>query len=64
MVVKGFNPKQQRQIFLKNGFVVHRTSGSHQILKNSDGKIIVISSHGKMSDTTFNKVVKDFNLVY
>lgn len=64
MVVKSFNPRQQKQIFMRNGFKVQRTAGSHQILKNDKGQTIVISSHGRMSDTAFNKTIKDFNLVY
>ena len=62
MVVKSFNGRQQRQIFLNNGFIVHRTNGSHQILRNQNGVTIVISSHGRMSDTAFNKTIKDFSL--
>ncbi len=64
MIVKSFNPRQQKQIFLRNGFYIQRSTGSHQILRNNKGQTIVISSHGKMSDTAFNKTVKDFNLVY
>lgn len=65
MVVKSFNQRQQRQIFVRNGFTVCRTTGSHQILRNDKGQTIVISAHGqKMSDTAFNKTIKDFNLVY
>ena len=64
MVVKSFNQKQQKQILLNNGFIVHRTNGSHQILKNSQGQIIVISAHGRMTDTAFNKTIKDFNLKF
>ena len=62
MVVKSFNKRQQKQIFLNNGFIVHRTNGSHKILRNKNGITIVISSHGKMSDTAFNKTIKEFGL--
>ena len=64
MVVKSFNPRQQKQIFLRNGFSVQRSTGSHQILRNDRAQTIVISSHGKMSDTAFNKTIKDFNLSF
>jgi predicted RNA binding protein YcfA (HicA-like mRNA interferase family) len=65
MVVKSFNKRQQMKIFTQNGFKTKRTNGSHQILQNSTGQTIIISAHGqKMSDTAFNKTIKQFNLVF
>jgi predicted RNA binding protein YcfA (HicA-like mRNA interferase family) len=65
MVVKSFNKRQQMKIFANNGFRTKRTNGSHQVLENSAGQTIIISAHGqKMSDTAFNKTIKQFNLVF
>lgn len=65
MVVKSFNQKQQMKIFAKNGFVTKRANGSHQVLVNNVGQTIIISAHGKkMSDTAFNKTIKEFNLAF
>ncbi len=65
MVVKSFNHRQQMKILADNGFTVKRSNGSHRILQNSEGTTIIIAVHGKkMSDTAFNKTLKEFNLVY
>lgn len=65
MVVKSFNHRQQMKIFAKNGFKVKRANGSHRILENSEGVTIIIAVHNKkMSDTAFNKTLKEYNLSY
>ena len=65
MVVKSFNRRQQLKIFAENGFKTKRTKGSHQVLENGSGQTIIISAHGqKMSDTAFNKTIKQFNLIF
>ena len=65
MVVKSFNKRQQMKIFAQNGFQIKRTNGSHKVLRNNAGQTIIISAHGqKMSDTAFNKTIKEFNLVF
>lgn len=64
MVVKSFNRRQQLKIFAEND-CLPRTKGSHQVLENSSGQTIIISAHGqKMSDTAFNKTIKQFNLIF
>lgn len=63
MVNKTYNRRQQLRIFKNNGFREERISGSHIILRNNNGDTIIISAHGKkMSDTAFNKTIKNFNL--
>lgn len=65
MVVKSFNHRQQMKIFKQNGFEVKRANGSHRILQNSEGVTIIIAVHNnKMSDTAFNKTLKEYNLSY
>lgn len=63
MIAKTYNSKQQRNILKDNGYSIYRITGAHKMYKNQKGQIITVSSHGtKISDTSFDKMVKMFNL--
>ena len=64
MITKSYNSKQQRSILKDNGYSIYRITGAHKMYRNQKGQIITVSAHGtKISDTSFNKMVKMFNLI-
>jgi len=50
------------KIAVKLGFFVSRQKGSHIILKNNSGKILVIPNHRKLKLGTLLQIIKVLNL--
>lgn len=53
--------KKAVKAFSKKGYVVKRT-GSHIILENKDGLILVILNHKEIDKGTLRKIIKDAGL--
>ena len=47
MRVPSFTPKQLVRVFLRAGFLVDHQSGSHVVLRHSDGRRTVIAMHNR-----------------
>lgn len=50
------------KIALKLGFFVSRQKGSHIILKNNSGKLLVIPNHKKLKIGTLLQIIKVLDL--
>ncbi|MEK7501990.1 MAG: hypothetical protein A3B44_02760 [Candidatus Levybacteria bacterium RIFCSPLOWO2_01_FULL_38_21] len=55
-------PKKLLKVFIKQGFVIKRQTGSHVRLMHSDGRKITIAIHNKpIAPGTFQSILKQAN---
>lgn len=58
-----YSAKEVLRKLLKVGFIEKRQSGSHKILRHSDGRQTYVSMHtGDIPDGTFRKILKQAKL--
>lgn len=56
-------PKKLLKVFIKQGFMIKRQTGSHVRLVHSDGRKITIALHNKpIAPGTFQSILKQANL--
>lgn len=57
-----YNPREIRNILLKNGYKPVRQTGSHIIYTNNEGKHITMKRH-RCNKMIFQRLIKENNLV-
>lgn len=58
-------PKRLIKLIEKNGFVIVRQSGSHVILKHTDGRLTSVPYHSKpIGKGLLRKIIKDTKIFF